>query len=59
MLQKKFLQRECFFNQKLEFFDNTCFMPLNGGNIADKTLNSIKPVNHVLCFVIIRILWIS
>lgn len=47
------------FNQKLEFCDNTCFMPLNGGNIADKTLNSIKPVNHVLCFVIIRILWIS
>ena len=47
------------FNQKLEFCDNTCFMPLNCGNIADTTLHSIKPVNLVLCFVIIRILWIS
>lgn len=46
------------FNQKLEFCDNTCFMPLNCGNIADTTLHSIKPVNLVLCFVIIRILWI-
>ena len=45
-----FLCNSRFFNQKLEFCDNACFMLLNGGNIADTTLNSIKPVNHVLCY---------